>query len=220
VLSIANLGVPEFLGKRKSVFLSGIINEILFVLCDPLLLLEGSMQGYSRGKSFILAVVAILTLPTFLIASETTVEASLARRAGSPGSVGLGLGLGDPTGIDFVWMAQQNQWLHLELGTGDRALVVYGDYHFALARVMFREANLSMPISVGVGLIMGAGGEGPFGKDSGPMFGFRVPLNTELWFERIPLAIFLELAPQVTTIFPRGFLSFQLGIRFYMGGGK
>jgi hypothetical protein len=210
----------------------------------------GAILWYNQQKIFILRLVFLMmkrrgrvirkktflrsflgNIPIFLLlfsfpppvsvrAGERTIEATLAHRAGSPASIGLGLGIGDPTGIDFVWMIRQNQWLHLEAGTGDRAFVFYGDYHFSLIRAFFREADLSMPFSVGVGGILGAGGEGPFGKDSTPMFGIRVPLNTELWFHTIPLAIFLELAPQVTTILPRGFFSFQLGIRFYLGGGK
>lgn len=178
--------------------------------------LQGAKTLFFSTITF--AVLLCSLTPRALFARERTVEASLARGAGTPGSFGLGLGLGDPTGLDFVWMATRDQWLHLDLGTGDRAVVLYGDFHWSLARVLFREAQLSMPLSVGVGGIFGAGGKGPFGEDSLPMVGVRVPLNAELWFGSIPLAIFLELAPQVTSIFPRGFLSAQLGVRFYLGG--
>lgn len=167
---------------------------------------------------FLLVLFSVALFSREASAREQRVEASLATRAGSPGSIGFGLGLGDPTGLDFVWMASRGQWIHLELGTGDRALVVYGDFHWSLARILFREARLELPLSVGVGGVVGAGGKGPFGSDSLPMVGVRVPLNAELWFQTIPLAIFLEIAPQATSAFPSGFLTFQIGIRFYLGG--
>jgi len=153
--------------------------------------------------------------PTFLFSATTvTVGGPSSATPGKPGVVGLGLSLGAPTALDFQYSLSNEHFLHMDLGTGYSAIVFLGDYHFTLLQIRFQNAPLLLPLTVGVGGIVG-GGEGPIGRENLLMVGVRVPFSAELWFLKIPLSIFLEIAPQITTALPKGFLGLQLGVRFH-----
>ncbi|MFA5858774.1 MAG: DUF3996 domain-containing protein [Elusimicrobiota bacterium] len=136
-----------------------------------------------------------------LLALLAVVFAGRVSAAGNGGGLGIGIILGEPTGIAvkvskihgaIAWSTAGN-WLH-----------VHGDY------VLYQNTNLisEFPLYIGVGAKVGIG--------SGVGLGVRVPIGLEYKFSDAPLDIFFEVVPGLGILPGIGFgVDGGIGIRYY-----
>ncbi len=125
---------------------------------------------------------------------------------------GLGLVLGEPTGISFkTWTSQQNAIdaaLAWSFAGPEEVLHIHGDYlwHF-YDLIEVEEGQLP--------LYVGAGGRLQFYDEVG--LGFRIPLGITYLFEDVPIDIFLEVVPILNLIPATEFdLDAGIGVRYYL----
>lgn len=113
------------------------------------------------------------------------------------GNVGLGLVLGEPTGISAqVALGGPGQGTALNFALGldmfdDEDLYVHLDYVFLVANLISSQ-SVALPAYVGVG--------GFFRDKSNASLGARVPFGLQLEFLATPLHIFGEVALQLTLV--------------------
>jgi len=114
---------------------------------------------------------------------------------GPGGPVGVGLGLGSPTGLTLE-LSQRGGLDGLELAFGDDAFrgtdgYAHVVYKLGLARLA-RTSDVSIPFYLGLG---GFVADHDRFFDNGDLdVGFRVPMGLNFNFQRAPLQIFTELA--------------------------
>lgn len=165
----------------------------------------------NRNSSYWLAIACCLIV---------TATGALAQRAGDNG---LGIIIGDPTGVSFKhWMDATRAWdaaaaWDLE---DDETLHLHADYlwhDFSLNAV---KDNRNFGWYYGVGARFVAHDDNGRGRgnndDDDDTFGVRVPFGFDYFFPGKPLEAFLEVAPALELI-PETDLDFDigLGIRFY-----
>lgn len=163
-------------------------------------------------------------LPAYAAAQVQTATAA----AGNAFSIGVGLG--DPTGIEFGFWFDNENWLDIGLGSaGFSSAVLYATYHLLLAEFNTRRPDVfKLGVSLGFGGLVGGGNRGYWGgrrdywgdrrfADGDVRFGARVPLGLEFWFMRVPLSLFLQIGPQITNYFPDDVVTAQFGARFHFG---
>jgi hypothetical protein len=140
---------------------------------------------------------------------------------GSGGAFGVGLQLGWPSGITLKYRLGGGQAVQAAIGVGGgAALVLTVDYVWHFFQITSIEPGY-LDLYIGGGLFVGLL---PFGFVRGPFYDFGVPIGLGVevpfgvsWtFHRLPLDLYLELAP-VLGVFPWPFLDFKgsLGFRFY-----
>ena len=131
--------------------------------------------------------------------------------ARKPGELGLGLVVGDPTGLTVkYWMNSINAF-DVSLGfEGDFSL--HGDYlwHGWKAFPQPSSGRLAALVGVGAGV-----------RDSGDdtHLGIRVPIGANYLLEPHPIELFVELVPvmELTPDF-KGNVDGGIGVRFYFMG--
>src|SRR5262245_9305693 len=152
------------------------------------------------------------TLRCFMLAAAlvaiSTVSVRDARAEGPSHPFGLGLMLGNPTGLSGKWYL--NKPFALQAGLGyvdddfdrgdDDGLHIHVDVVWH-PKVLARTPDFTLPFYFGVGgrLVDDddhyACGPGPqFCTDNDTFLGVRVPVGILMDFNRVPLDIFLELA--------------------------
>ncbi len=121
-----------------------------------------------------------------------------------PAGLGIGLMLGDPTGLTLKQtLGGANAWdLGVGIGPGVR---LHADYLWGLAQLLSNTSTLSLDIYLGVGPVLGiargwcgssydpgnaCGGRGAF-------VGVRVPFGLEARLSRAPVTFGLEIAPGI-----------------------
>lgn len=160
--------------------------------------------------SLCLAVAAVAPAPAFAAPS-----------AGGP--VGVGISLGDPTGLSAkAWLNAQNA---LDFAASwsfeDERFAIYTDYLFHFWGGMPKEVRRrawEVPLYAGVGgkVSLGKGGRGRFDGEDGVGVGVRVPLGISMIFRDAPFDIFVEVAPGLLIVPETAFdLDGALGGRFY-----
>jgi len=133
--------------------------------------------------------------------------------------LGVGLILGEPTGIAAAWRGQGRSFMDLAVAwsvTNDR-LHLQADYLHTLATFQDRLApKISMPFYVGVGPRLRLGEDEAWSKTEHALFGVRVPVGLGVNGDGVPVDGFLELAP-VVGLYPetRFELDACLGARVY-----
>jgi hypothetical protein len=147
----------------------------------------------------------------------------------SNGVFGLGLELGDPTGITGKVFTSPSTAIDFGIGDlyhtyyiGDSGLHLYADYLWHPALLASIEP-FKLPFYVGVGLRTwffdyGCGGPNNCGAD---VFGIRVPVGIDFDFNNVPLDAFIQIVP--TFDFFRGYaphdfyidFDFSVGIRYW-----
>lgn len=144
-------------------------------------------------------------------------------RAGSRGSFGLGVMLGEPTGLNAkYWMTRESA---LQFGLSysfNNYFSLFGDYlyHFPAAFAATRGGSQFVPY-VGVGLeafFLNADSHHGYyyGSNSSFDLGIRVPLGIEFIPRQTPLGIWVELAPGIGIVPGTfGFVQAVIGARFY-----
>ncbi|RMH41687.1 MAG: hypothetical protein D6689_10360 [Deltaproteobacteria bacterium] len=141
----------------------------------------------SSGRWFAAAAVAVaLAVPS---------SARAQRRAG--GSLGLGLVVGDPTGVTLEYHRRRPGFGHaIELAVGldtfdDSDVYVHLIWKFYLAELV-RGSAVDVPIYTGVGPWIAEHDHA--GHDGDIHVGGRMPFGIALDFRRAPLQVYFELA--------------------------
>jgi hypothetical protein len=143
--------------------------------------------------------------------------ARAAKGIGAP-RFGLGFILGEPTGITGKLFLQENHALDFILAYDitDEAFAVAVDYHFVFDLARFSSGR--MPLYVGIGGKLAVFGDKGrrHNRNEDVAFGLRVPVGLSFFFDRVPIEIFLEIAPGIR-VFPDTSADVDggIGVRFY-----
>ena len=128
--------------------------------------------------------------------------------AQSSGGTGIGVVLGEPTGVTARFMSGGNNFqVHAAWSfSGDAAVQLNGDY-LRSGRI---DTDPMMPFYFGLGLRV------KFADDA--VMGIRIPLGINHFFDSEPFEIFAELVP-ILDIVPDTKFDFNgaVGIRYYFG---
>ncbi len=168
-----------------------------------------------------MARAALMPAVALALLLSSTAPASAGPTAG--GDIGIGIALGDPTGLSAkVWLDRSHA---LDFAASwsfeDDRLALYGDYlfHFwgALGpRAKHRAFDLPVYAGIGAKLSLGGKGTGHFKDHDSAGLGMRVPLGVTMVFTEAPFDIFLEIAPGILLAPKTAFdLDAALGTRFY-----
>jgi hypothetical protein len=121
-------------------------------------------------------------------------SAAPARADRAPGGdFGLGIILGQPTGLTLEFFVASSQSIDLAIGLdafNRGGFYVHGDYLFYLPSLV-RGRSVSLSPYLGPGVFV-AGGR--------PDVGVRVPFGLSLDFRTAPLKLFLEVAPHLRLV--------------------
>ena len=112
------------------------------------------------------------------------------------GDTGLGVRLGEPTGISAKIMTRSSRSMNFaaawSLGSESR-LVLQGDYVFYDNDILNLDIDRgTLPLYYGLGVHLKLADE--------PEIGVRVPLGVNLFFSENPLGIFFEIAPTLQLV--------------------
>ncbi|MFH5831401.1 hypothetical protein ACG2F4_00830 [Halalkalibaculum sp. DA3122] len=129
------------------------------------------------------------------------------------GKLGVGLMVGEPTGISLkYWQSQQNAidgGLAWSLGQYD-AVHLHADYLWHNYSVFDEVEEGQLPLFYGIGgrLIF---------TENDAVLGVRVPVGINYLFEESPVGLFLELAPTINLAPSTDFdIGGALGVRIYL----
>jgi len=147
-------------------------------------------------KILIFVVLGGLLLPSGSIAQDS--------------GLGLGIILGQPTGVSFKAWTARNQAVDVAVAWAfdrEEAVHVHADYLFHNFRLFDVEKG-EFVLYYGIG--------GRIKAESRTRFGIRIPIGLSYLFEDVPLELFFELGPIMdlapSTLFR---MSTGVGIRYY-----
>jgi hypothetical protein len=129
--------------------------------------------------------------------------------------VGLGLFLGEPTGLDLKIGLSPRSGLDLLAGwsTIDSDHANYAHVTYLLTPAVGRGESVLVPLRIGIGGAVFDSG-GPFGDRL--HLAVRAPLEVGLRFRRVPLEIYGEIAAVLVFVHDSGFdVDGGAGFRFY-----
>lgn len=175
---------------------------------------ESSMVAYTKKL--------LLTLTITLAALFTLQSAALAQES----EFGLGVTLGDPTGVDFKWNLNEHNALDFVVGYG-----AFGGAHFYTHVEWHHDWHLTelgerarMDLYTGVGAKLGVYYNGYYYwgradddfRNSSAWFGIRAPIGLDFVFNNAPVDVFVELAPGMWLV-QRPFFDFDaaVGARYW-----
>ena len=125
---------------------------------------------------------------------------------------GIGVILGEPTGITGKYMIDENNAIDAGVGwetSGDNELHIYGDYLFHLYDVI-KVPKGKLPI------YFGGGARWILREDDDNKIGVRIPVGLEYLFDGVSLGAFAEIVPVVNlTPDTEGDLEAGIGIRYF-----
>ncbi len=159
-----------------------------------------------------------LSLITLLIAVFCSLNLDTVQaQAGQRDKVGLGIILGDPSGITYKNYFNSKNALDATVGWTfryDGGLYLHADYLWHNYD-LFQDMDEDMSVRKGlVGFYYGIGGRVFLSSDSN--LGVRVPVGVNYLFENDPLEIFLEIAPTLDLVpSTEADVSGGIGIRYY-----
>lgn len=153
-------------------------------------------------KSALLAVLALLFI---------SVSVAHAQPKGNEGDKGLGIIIGDPTGVSFkAWVNSKHAFDLALAWTVERndALHIHGSY-------LYHNNDFFNPNRGRMPLYYGIGGRVKANNDRTSV-GVRIPFGFEYLFQGAPLGLFLEIAP-ILDLTPNTELDINsgIGVRFY-----
>lgn len=159
----------------------------------------------------------LLTLSSifFLAATLNTAHAQK-----SENKVGLGLMVGEPTGISFkAWTSENTAFdagLAWSVGRYD-AVNIHADYLWHNFGVFGDEIESGqLPVYYGIGGRIVFADDYPDQGDENVVLGARVPVGVNYLLEKNPIGFFLEVAPIVNIIPETDFdVDAALGVRYY-----
>ena len=125
---------------------------------------------------------------------------------------GIGVIIGEPTGITGKYMIDNNSGIDAGVGwetSGDNELHIYGDYLFHLYDVI-EVPKGKLPI------YFGGGARWVSRENKDDKLGLRIPIGVEYLFEGVSLGAFVELVP-VLNLTPDTNFDFEAGtgIRYF-----
>jgi hypothetical protein len=151
---------------------------------------------------------SLMALAGLLFISVSAVQA---QPKGNEGDKGLGIIIGDPTGVSFKAWVNSKHAFDLALAwtvERDDALHIHGSY-------LFHNNNFFNPNRGRMPLYYGIGGRIKARNDRTTV-GVRIPFGFEYLFEGAPLGLFLEVAPILDLTPDTEFdINSGLGVRFY-----
>ena len=127
--------------------------------------------------------------------------------------IGVGVILGEPTGISLKLFLSQKNAVDLAVGYSmleeDRYLNFHADY-------VYHTSSLAASKAVKIPFYFGVGGRVRLEEED--LVGVRVPFGLDFMLRKAPLDIFVEVAP-VMEIIPETKFNFEagIGIRFFLG---
>lgn len=137
-----------------------------------------------------------------------------AQQAGTTNSFGVGIILGEPTGVSAKLWLDRTSALDLAAGWNLREdnFYVHMDYLFHFYRIVL-DGGARLPFYAGLGPKFDIDFQG---DDTSLTAGLRVPVGFSYLFGGAPLDVFLEIAPTVL-LYPSTDIDFGggIGIRFY-----
>jgi len=168
-------------------------------------------------------------VPCALLLAALAFGATAPARASDIGSgrpFGLGIILGDPTGISGKWYISSEHAIDFGVGAGwmgGHSLHIHADYLFHFMLVNHSAFDLPLYLGVGPTFAFWYGdyhdrywGPGDYWGDDRFGLGVRVPFGISFQFNAVPLDLFLEVAPALALLPGIGFfVEGGLGLRFW-----
>lgn len=145
---------------------------------------------------------------------------STANAQQTEGKIGLGLMVGEPTGISFKTWTSQNTAIDAGLawsvGRFD-AVRLHADYLWHDFGILGGEVNKGrLPVYYGIGGRLIFADDHPDPGDNNAVLGARVPVGVNYLLEDSPVGFFFEVAPIVNIIPETDFdVDAALGVRYY-----
>jgi hypothetical protein len=170
-----------------------------------------------------------LVVPSAVLLAALAITAAPAAHASDIGSgrpFGLGIILGDPTGLSGKWYINPDHAIDFAIGAGwftGHSLRIHADYlfHFHLTS----NSTFDLPLYIGVGPAFafwyGDYRDGYWGTKEyygDPRFGLgvRVPFGVSFQFNEVPLDLFIEVVPSIGLLPGIGFFfDWGLGLRYW-----
>jgi hypothetical protein len=122
-------------------------------------------------------------------------------RKGGGGQIGLGLAVGDPTGLTLKFLLTQSTAFDLFIGEdfedGDDDLQINFDWLFSPV-VLGQGPGFSVPLYFGLGGVIEID-DNNFGDDDIDL-GIRAPLGVSFLFNQAPIELFIEVALEIIFI--------------------
>jgi hypothetical protein len=149
----------------------------------------------------------------------TVLAVGVAGAAGAAGGpLGLGVMVGEPTGLSAKYWVDTNRQYAADLGvawslSGDKEFHLHGDYLFhqySFLQEAFRIQKGKLPLYFGVG------GRVKFRQHRDNKIGIRIPVGASYIFQGAPVDLFAEIVP-VVDLAPDTEMDLAggVGIRFY-----
>ncbi len=176
----------------------------------------------ARKRTQFLVSAGLLSLTCLL---SPLSKQACAAETGRENEFGLGIMLGEPTGISGRLNLSSKRSVDFGLARSDKSyFLILADYLFTFPHAFHTSSTFLSNVTpyVGVGGVLGIADQSfqfrtAFGGATGStVFGVRIPLGIEWRPSSPPLGVFLEIAPGIS-ILPstQGFMQGDLGIRFY-----
>ncbi len=160
----------------------------------------------------LIAVFCVASVFSTAVAQDDTAGATTPSKSFNHGNIGLGVILGEPTGLSAKFWTSNNTAFDLGLAwsfSGNGHFHIHGDYLFHRLGV-FNVSKGALPLYFGIGARM------LFRDDADDNIGIRFPIGIEYYFDDLPLAVFVEIVP-ILDLAPSSDFDINGGIggRFY-----
>lgn len=171
----------------------------------------------SAIRSFIFVALAVATLSL-----TSNVQAAESEPSGK---FGLGVILGEPTGVTVKY--DMNDVSAIDGGLSfrfDRYVMAYSDYHMKFKGAFGTDVNFFNQLTpyIGVGAVILVSNDSNYHyfddswTDDDFALGIRVPLGIEWRTPRIPLGVFAEIVPGLAIVpGTDGFIQGGVGVRYF-----
>lgn len=128
--------------------------------------------------------------------------------------VGVGLVVGDPTGVTVGLRGNAWSGAQAALGLdGDKRFDIHADY-LQTVTVLDPALRFRVPVYIGVGAGFATGEPGFLGAPAGVVA--RVPVGASILFDRAPVELFAQVVPSVRVFSGRAFgVDAGVGGRYY-----
>ncbi len=160
----------------------------------------------------LIAVFCVISMVTAAAAQEDTAGSTRSSSSNDHGNFGIGVILGEPTGLSAKMWTSENTAFDLGVAwsfSGNGHFHIHGDYLFHNFG-LFDVSKGSLPLYFGIGARM------LFRDNADDKIGVRIPIGLEYFFDGVPLAVFGEVVPILDLAPSTEFdINGGLGIRFY-----
>ena len=172
--------------------------------------------------SFLILITAlIIAIPEAVPESQAAVNRSVSRASPSAGGpFGLGIMLGDPTGITGKYWTSGNTAVTFGVASSwHDTLEVFIDHNWHFTSAFSANAPLIPYIGIGAGLLFDTYeryNRDIYYRDRSTSLALRIPLGIEFLPRTVPIGAFVEITPAVTlSAGMPGRIQAALGARYY-----